>query len=221
MRPLSDRLYDLASSSAGVIAPEPPEMVKVQGYLLDRSEGNALAGGLVRIFRGELDPVGDQLIEAFALELHTAEDGSFAFSLPPGKYLLGAAAVAKEKRYKSTEWPLELIAGEDYHRIYALDQAAVVKGRIKFRDDCPPEPPVIALKKFPPVEGKGALSKVPVDRDGFYECLVSFQDRFFIVLDEEGYNTIKDDNGGSGYKLAPQEVLTRDYILIRNKESGA
>jgi hypothetical protein len=219
MKPLKKRFYDLGGDTIPVLNPELPVMVGVNGRLLDRYTGNAIAGGLVRVFRGELDPVGDQLIEALALELYSAEDGSFSFSLPPGKYLLGAAAAVKDKRYKSAEWPLEIKAGEDFYNIYALDQAAVVRGRIKFRDECPPEPPVVALKRFPAVEGEGALSKVPADRAGLYECLVSFQHRFCIVIEEEGYSTVKDNNGGKGYKLAPQDILTRDYILTRKRNA--
>ncbi len=196
---------------------EKPDMVTLNGSLLDKSSGERIAGGLIRLFRGELDPVGDPLIEALAGETYTKPDGSFSIELPAGKYLLYAVAAPDGLRYKSIEWPLEIKAGEDCYHLFALNQAAVIKGRVTFQGYCPPDPPAVAIKRYPKVEGGVSLSKVPVRRDGTYECLVSFQDRFRITIEEEGYSSVEDTNNNKGYKLDPQEELNRDYVLIREE----
>jgi len=69
------------------------------------------------------------------------------------------------------------------------------------------------------VEGAASLTKVPVDRDGSYECLVSYQDSFQIVLEEEGRKYIYDDHEGEGYRLEPQQILERNYCLLTDIES--
>ncbi len=195
----------------------PPALVTLNGRLLDRAEGGAISGGLIRIFRGENDPVGDPLIDAFAAEAYTDLEGRFIFKLPSGKYLLYAAAAPNGLFYKSAGWPLQLKTGEDFYRIFALDQAAVICGKVGFQGYKPPDPATVAIKRYPPVKGEGALSKMPVNRDGSYHCLVSFQDRFRIVIEEEGYIKIEDDNQGHGYKLEPQDRLERNYLLERKE----
>jgi hypothetical protein len=199
---------------SGIIKPEKAALFSLNGRLLDSASGEPVAGGLVRVFRGEEDPVGDQLIEAYAGEADAASDGSFSFNLPVGKYLLSAAAAPGGNRYKSGRWPVELKEGEDCFHIYPLDRAVTVKGIVTFDGHLPPDPPAVAIKRFPAVEGEGALSKVPVNRDGSYECLVSFQDRFRVVLEEEGWKSIEDNNQGKGYKLNSGEVLERSYTLV-------
>jgi hypothetical protein len=198
----------------GLIKPVKAPMFSLNGRLLDRASGEPISGGLVRVFRGEEDPVGDHLIEAYAGEAYAASDGSFSFNLTAGKYLLAAAAAPGGMRYKSSRWAVELKEGEDCFRIYPLDRAVIVKGIVTFDGNLPPDPPAVAIKRYPAVEGEGALSKLPVNRDGSYECLVSFQDRFRVVLEEEGWKSIEDDNGGQGYKLNSGEILERSYTLI-------
>ncbi len=208
-------------SSAGdlsLIKPEKAPLFCLNGRLLDSASGEPIAGGLLRVFRGEEDPVGDHLIEAYAGEANTASDGSFSFSLPAGKYLLSAAAAPGGRRYKSNRWAVELKEGEDCFRIYPLDRAAIVKGNVTFAGHLPPDPAAVALKRYPAVEGEGALTKLPVQRDGSYECLVSFQDRFRVVIEEEGWKHIEDNNEGKGYKLEPGEVLERSYTLVPLEE---
>ncbi|MDW7728495.1 MAG: C25 family cysteine peptidase [Bacillota bacterium] len=199
---------------------EIPDLVTLNGCLFDKYSGARIPEGLIRIFRGESDPVGDPLIEAFAGETYTKGDGSFSIKLPAGKYLLYAAAAPDGLRYKSAEWPLEIKAGNDCYHLFALDQAALIRGRVTFQGYCPPDPPAVAIKRYPKVEGEGSLSKVPVRRDGTYECLVSFQDRFQITIEEEGYSLIEDTNDSKGYKLGPQEELSRDYVLVREEKES-
>jgi hypothetical protein len=196
----------------------PEEKIKLKGHLFDTESGETIQGAVIRIFRGEHDPVGDLLIEAYAGETVTGAKGDFSLELPAGKYMLYAAAEVDGRRYKSGEWALKLRQGEEFNRVFSLDQAAVVRGRVNFQGFQPADPPMVALKRYPKVEGEGALTKVPVNRDGSYECLVSFQDRFSIVLEEEGWQAIKDSNNNQGYKLAPQEILERNYQLIPGEE---
>ena len=209
-----NKLYKADHGTEVVLEPGFLDKVKINGIITDRASGEAISGALVRIFRGENDPVGDPLIEAFAGEAISGEKGDFILELPAGKYILYAAAVLDGKRYKSRQWPVEPKEGEDFYRIFALDQAAIIKGSVTIQGYVPPDPPVIGLKRYPKVDGEGTLVKVPVDRDGSYECLVSFQDRFSIVLEGEGWQAINDTNEEDGYKLEAQQVLTRDYMLI-------
>lgn len=192
----------------------PAEKIKLKGYFFDAGTGKVLQGVIIRIFRGEQDPVGDPLIEAYAGETVSGDKGEFSFELPAGKYILYAAAELDGKKYKSGEWALKLRAGEELNRIFSLDQAAIISGKVSYQGFQPADPPAIALKRYPKAEGEGALVKVPVNRDGRYVCLVSFQDRFSIILEEEGWQAINDTNSDQGYKLSPQEVLERNYLLI-------
>ncbi|MCJ7806821.1 MAG: hypothetical protein MUP57_04670, partial [Clostridia bacterium] len=134
------------------------------------------------------------------------------------KYILYAAAEDGGRRYKSAEWVIKLRKGEEFNSVFSLSQAAIVRGKVRFQGYTPPDPAVIALKRYPKAESEEVLAKVPVDRDGSYQCLVDFQDRFSIVLEEEGWKAIKDTNAEKGYKLAPQEVLERDYLLTPAEE---
>lgn len=195
-----------------------PERQKFNGHLFDSKTGEPLAGALTRVFRGDKDPVGDILIEAYVGETVTGAGGVFSFELPAGSYYLYAAAKINNQRYKSNHWNIKIREGEDLSQVFSLDQAAVIRGKVDFQGYIPPEPPAVGLKKYPKVEGEGALVKVPVDRDGCFECLVSFQNRFSIYLEEEGWQAIHDTNGGKGYKLAPQEVLERDYLLAPGED---
>ncbi len=221
--PLYDLLEAYEPPEAGIIPLESAGMVRInpgkqpslnlKGRLLDSISGKPVAGGLVRVFRGEEDPVGDPLIEAYAAEATSDAEGAFCLALPAGKYMLAAAASQPGLRYKSGRWPVELKEGEDSYRLFALDQAALVRGQVILSGYQPPEPVGVALKRFPRVEGQGSLTRVPLKRDGSFECLVSFQERFFIQIEEEGWQPVEDDNEGKGYKLDPQEVLLRNYTL--------
>ena len=195
------------------------QFIDFRGYVYDSLSGEPLEGALVRVFRGEHDPVGDLLIEAFAGEAVTGRKGDFLINLPSGNYIVYGAAAVEGRRYKSAEWVLKLRKGERGNRVYALDQAGIVRGRVTFEGYQPPDPPLVALKRYPKVEGAASLTKVPVDRDGSYECLVSYQDRFQIVLEEEGREYIYDHNEGKGYRLEPQQILERDYSLLMDEEA--
>ena len=220
-RPLTGQLVDSSSDQPVTLVPAAPEDVRLNGRLLDSIDGTAIAGGLIRLFRGEPDPVGDPLIEAYVSEIFSAPDGTFTFSVPAGSYLLYAAAQVQDKRYKSREWVVNLKEGEDCFNNYTLDQAVIISGKVTYQGYCPPDPAGLAVKRFPPVAGAGSLTKIPVDRNGRFECLVSFQNRFQIVLEEEGYSKIEDTNDGKGYKLAAQERLERHYTLMREEKDGA
>ncbi|HSW35907.1 MAG TPA: C25 family cysteine peptidase, partial [Candidatus Limnocylindrales bacterium] len=206
-------VYTPDQSGTAAIELEPVAKVKLDAHIYDSLTGEALPGALIRVFRGEHDPVGDVLIEAYAAETITGSRGEFSLDLPAGNYLLYAVAAPGARRYKSAEWVLKLREGEKCNRVYALDQAGIVRGRITFEGYKPPEPPVIELKRFPNIEGSNALSKLPARRDGSYECLVSYQDRFQVIIEEEGRQYIYDNDEGNGYRLEPQEVLERDYCL--------
>jgi len=226
-------LYDLLEKYQPFEAPfckpraENPVAIELQqshfidfkGFVYDSLSGEPLADAVIRVFRGEHDPVGDLLIEAYAGEAITGRKGDFQIKLPSGNYLVYGAAASGGRRYKSAEWVLKLRRGDRGNRIYALDQAGIVRGRVTFDGYEPPDPAQVALKRFPKVEGAASLTKVPVDRDGNYECLVSYQDRFQIVLEEEGRKYIYDDHEGEGYRLDPQQILERDYCLLTDEES--
>ncbi len=194
------------------------QLIDFSGFIYDSLNGEPLAGALIRVFRGEHDPVGDLLIEAFAGETVTGRQGDFLIKLTSGNYLVYAVAASGGRSYKSAEWVLKLLEGERGNRVYALDQAGIVRGRVIFEGYQPPDPAMVALKRFPKVEGAPPLTKVPVDRDGSYECLVSCQDRFQIVLEKEGRKYIYDDHEGKGYRLEPQQILKRDYCLFTDEE---
>lgn len=196
-----------------ILRPEPPNPGILRGRIYDSRTGEPLCGALIRAFRGESDPVRDPLVEAYAGEAAAGLQGDFSLQLPAGKYLLYAVAALNGKRYKSGEWTQDFRRGEEHYRIFTLDEAAVVRGKVIFEGETPPEPAVIAVKKFPR-EVAGTLSKMPVQRDGRYECLVSFQERFMIILEEEGWRTCEDTNAGCGYRLQPGEILERSFILI-------
>lgn len=153
------------------------------------------------------------MIEAFAGEAISDDEGVFSLALPAGKYMLAAAANPPGLRYKSGRWKVELKEGEDFYRLFALDQAALIRGLVTVTGYQSPEPVSVAVKRFPRVDGQNSLTGVPVKRDGSFECLVSFQDRFFIQIEEEGWKVVEDDNGGKGYKLNPQEAIVRHYTL--------
>jgi hypothetical protein len=226
-------LYDLLEKYQPFEAPfckpraENPVKIELQqskyidfkGFVYDSLSGEPLEGALIRVFRGEHDPVGDLLIEAYAGEAVTGHKGDFQIKLPSGNYLVYGAATFRGRRYKSAEWVLKLRRGDRGNRIYALDQAGIVRGRVTFDGYQPPDPAQVALKRFPKVEGAASLTKVPVDRDGSYECLVSYQDSFQIVLEEEGRKYIYDDHEGEGYRLEPQQILERNYCLLTDIES--
>ncbi|MDW7740538.1 MAG: C25 family cysteine peptidase [Bacillota bacterium] len=212
------RIYELSGDGNNLIELEPVNKLRLSGFLFDSKTGKPINGALIRVFRGEPDPVGDPLIEAYVGEVFTTAEGSFTFNLPAGRYMIYGAAEIDGTRYKSAEWIIRLREGEEVTRIFSLDQAAVVRGKVSFEGYIPPDPPVIALKRFPKVEGEGPLAKVPILRDGSYECLVNYQDRFQIVLEEEGWEYIYDTNGEKGYKLEPQEILERSYRLVPGSE---
>jgi len=217
--PILSKNYLPADSEEEVIIPlSAPERQKMNGYLFDSGTGKPIAGALTRVFRGDKDPVGDILIEAYVGETVSGAGGDFSFELPAGSYYLYAAAKINGLFYKSGEWNLKLREDEDLSQVFSLDQAALVRGKVVFQGFVPPDPAVVGLKKYPKVEGEGALVKVPVDRDGRFECLVSFQHRFSISIEEEGWQAIHDTNGDQGYKLAAQEVLERDYLLVPGEE---
>lgn len=211
--------YDRQNWPAGeasprlILTPGPPEPGFLQGRLYDSRSGSPLCGALVRAFRGEIDPVGDPLVEAFAEEATAGTQGDFTLKLPAGKYLLYAAAPAGGKRYKSGRWAVEIERGQEQYRIFTLDEAVVIRGRVAYEGTAPPEPAVIAVKKYPRKAGE-TLVKMPVKRDGSFECLVGFQERFIIVLEEEGWLDCEDTNNGQGYRLKPGEILERNFTLL-------
>lgn len=187
---------------------------KVRGKALDSRSGALLPGVLLRVWRGIEDPVGDPLIECFAGEAISDAGGAFAFDLPAGKYILSAVGRHDGVQYKSTSLNIELFAGEEQHLLLPLDAAAVVAGSLKFRGLPPPHPVIACVMSFPEKEGGRILVSTPVRPDGTYSCLVSFQDRFYVWIEEEGWQPIRDDNGGRGYRVSPGDRITLDYTLV-------
>jgi hypothetical protein len=124
-------------------------LIDFKGFIYDSLDGEPLEGALIRVFRGEHDPVGDLLIEAFAGEAITGRKGDFLIKLPSGNYLVYALPLFGGRRYKSAEWVLKLRIGDRGNRIYALDQAGIVRGRVTFDGYQPPDPAQVALKRFP------------------------------------------------------------------------
>ena len=67
--------------------------------------------------------------------------------------------------------------------------------------------------RFPEKDGGEILVSTPVQPDGSFSCLVGFQDRFYVWIEEEGWQAIKDYNRGRGYKIPPGEELLLDYTF--------
>lgn len=186
---------------------------EVRGKVLDSRSGASLPGVLLRVWRGGEDPVGDPLIEGFAVETCSDAAGAFAFSLPAGKYTLSAVARPDGVQYKSKTINIEVLTGDDQHLLLPLDAAAVVSGSIKCSGPPLPHPVVVVLNRFPEKGGGEIIVSTPAQPDGTFSCLVSFQDRFYVWIEEEGRQPIKDYNEGRGYKLEPGEELQLDYTL--------
>ncbi|WP_214659274.1 C25 family cysteine peptidase [Candidatus Formimonas warabiya] len=190
----------------------------LRGRVLDTLTGEPIEDALVRVWRGKLDPCGYYVREGWVGEEIADTEGKFSFSLAEGEYLLSATACTESRRYKSKEISFTVCAGEERHEIYTLDRAASIKGKITFAGSFPPDLTMV-LKRYP-LKGKGeTLSSAPVRRDGTYECLIGFQDRFCILIEKEGWQGIKDTNGDQGYRLAPEEILYRHYFFRTNDES--
>ncbi|HED24382.1 MAG TPA: hypothetical protein ENN91_04575, partial [Firmicutes bacterium] len=91
-RPFRRQTYETDNGSRLRVVLSPAEKVSFRGFLFDSLTGSPLSGALIRIFRGEPDPVEDPLIEAFVGEAGSGDKGEFYFNLAPGKYILYAAA---------------------------------------------------------------------------------------------------------------------------------
>ena len=191
---------------------------KICGKALDSRGGALLPGVLIRVWRGIEDPVGDPLIEGFAGETMSDAAGSFAFDLPAGKYILAAVARHNGMQYKSTSLNIQIFAAEEQHLLLPLDAAAVIEGALTFGGLPPPHPVIVCMMQFPEKEGGKILVSTPVRPDGSYSCLVSFQDRFYVWIEEEGWQPIRDDHGGRGYKVSPGARLILDYTLLPGEE---
>jgi len=192
----------------------PADTGKISGRVLDSRNAAPLQGALVRVWRGLEDPVGDPLIEGFAGEACSDAAGFFSFNLPAGKYILSAVARHEGLQYKSKTVNIEIFNGEEQHLLLPLDAAAVVSGRVEYGAAPPPHPAIVALMRYPEKDGGEMLVSTPVRPDGFFSCLVGFQDRFYIWIEEEGWQAIKDYNQGHGYRLAPGEELFLYYTLL-------
>ncbi|HOL17350.1 MAG TPA: C25 family cysteine peptidase [Bacillota bacterium] len=192
---------------------------KISGKVLDVKSGAALPGALIRVWRGLEDPVRDPLIEAFAGEAYSDAAGAFSFDLPAGKYLLFAVARREGVAYKSKSVTLEIFAEEEQHLLLPLDIAAVVSGHIKY-GAAPPllHPVIVTLMRYPEKDGGETVVSTPVRPDGSFSCLVGFQDRFYVWIEEEGWQAIKDNNQGRGYKIPPGEELRLEYTLLPEQE---
>ncbi|HPU00607.1 MAG TPA: C25 family cysteine peptidase [Bacillota bacterium] len=187
---------------------------RLSGKVLDSMSAAPLPGALVRVWRGFQDPVGDPLIEGFAAEACSDAAGSFAFELPAGKYILSAVARHEERQYKSKTVHVEIFTGEEQHLLLPLDEAALVSGRVAYGAAPPPHPPIVSLMRYPEKEGGEVLVSTPVRPDGSFSCLVGFQDRFYVWIEEEGWQAIRDYNQGQGYKLGPGEEIFLHYTLL-------
>lgn len=182
------------------------------GRILDIITGEPVSSALIRVWRGKLDPCGYYLREGWVAETIADQAGSFSLPLKAGAYLIYIAAKQGDCRYKSKEMAITLGEEEERYEVYSLERAGVVKGTITFAGGFPPGP-TVSLKKYPLKEQGETLSSVPVRNNGTYECLVGFQDRFCIIIEKEGWQGVRDTNLNQGYKLAPEEILQKDYFI--------
>ena len=187
------------------------EYSRLQGKVVDSLTAKPIKGAVLRAWRGKFDPGGDPLLDAFCGEVTTGVDGNFILLLPPGDYILYAAARAGEILYKSCCLALSLEDSSERHKVLVMDQAAIVRGRISFTGEPLPFPATVKVRRYPEKESIETLSMVPVRTDGTFACIVGFQDRFSIVVEEEGRPPVRDSNNGKGYKLNPGEILEREY----------
>lgn len=210
--PLEKEVHFFGTEREREIKVKKAGMSLLKGKVLDTRTGDPIPDALLRVWRGKPDPCGYPLREGWAGEVRTDQQGSFSLPLAPGAYLLYFAAQQGSCRYKSKEVTLALGEREERYEIYSLDRAGVVKGKVVFAGRFPPGPTLV-LKKYPLKEQGETLTSVPLRNDGTYECLVSFQDRFCITIEKEGWQGIRDTNSDQGYQLAPEEILSRDYFL--------
>ena len=212
-RTFHKELHSISLPEPVLIYPREPRTGRLCGRVLDGATAAPLKGALVRAWRGVSDPSGDLMVEGFAGEARAAADGSFELALPPGKYQLYAVARAGELNYKSKDFAVEIAAGEEHYMILPLDAGARVSGRVLFAGEAPLHPVDICLKRYRDSAPGETLTAVPACRDGAFACLVAARERFCVVIREEGWKAIEDNNSGRGYKLQPGEELTLRYTL--------
>jgi hypothetical protein len=189
------------------------EYTRLKGIVIDSITAKPVNGAILRAWRGKYDPHGDPLLEAFAGEATTGSDGSFLLLLAPGDYILSAAARDGSTLYKSSHRAISIDDEEVQHIIMLMDPAVYLRGRIIFQDPPLPYPATVKVRRFPEKDKIETLAMVPARKDGTFECIVSFQDRFCIVIEEEGRPPLRDNHQGKGYRLKPGETLEREYRL--------
>jgi hypothetical protein len=189
------------------------EYTRVTGYVIDTITAKPINGAVLRVWRGKYDPSGYPLLEAFAAEATTGHDGSFLLLLTPGDYIFSAAAREGEILYKSSHMAICLEDREEHYITMVMDQAVSIRGRINMQDPPLGFPATVKVRRFPEKEKIKTLALVPTRQDGTFECIVSFQDRFYIVIEEEGRPAVRDTNQGKGYKLKAGEMLAKEYTL--------
>jgi hypothetical protein len=190
------------------------EYTRLKGKVIDSMTAKPVNGAILRVWRGKYDPHGDPLLEAFAGEATTGSDGSFLLLLAPGDYILSAAARDGSTLYKSSHRTMTIEGdGESHHIMMLMDQAVYLQGRITFQDPPLLFPATVKVRRYPEKDKIETLAMVPARKDGTFECIVSFQDRFCIVIEEEGRPPLRDTNQGKGYRLEPGEALEREYRL--------
>ncbi len=212
-RTLQKELHPLALPGPVLVHPRVPRTGRLYGRVLDAATAAPLPGALVRAWRGVSDPSGDLMIEGFAGEARAAADGSFVLDLPAGKYQLYAVARAGGLNYKSKDFAVEIAAGEEHYQILPLNGGARVSGRIRFAGEPPLHPVDISLKRYRDGAPGETLAAVPAARDGAFACLVEARARFCVLIREEGWKEIEDNNSGRGYMLQPGEELVLSYTL--------
>lgn len=196
------------------------KLANINGSIIDVEDATPIAGALIRIWRGKLDPNGYELIEGYVGESYSNDTGKFTFPLKPGNYLISIAAKKENRLYKSKQFEVIIEDLCDKFMLFPLDAAVVIKGKILFKGNPPPYVSV-KIRKFPKKEAVETLNTAPVRKDGSYGCVVGFQDRFSIDIELEGWKAIEDNNNNRGYKLLPGEQLIKNYTVFPCREGAS
>jgi len=211
--PFKKELWKAASEDRIEVDLQEAKYAVVRGTVVDSKNALPLSGALIRAWRGKLDPNGYELIEGFIGEWISGEDGSFRLILSPGEYLVSVAVIKEGLLYKSKQFELSIQDIDEKFMVFPLDVAAIIKGKVTVKGRIPPYL-TVKIKRFFENKNGETLASSPVRKNGSYECVISFQDRFSISIEKEGWSTIDDDNSNVGYKLKPNQELIKDFTIF-------
>lgn len=180
------------------------------GVVLDKQTGRPLSGARVRVWQGE-EGEESGWRGGYCGESRSDAHGRFEFSLPPGKYTV-SAQTRTDYRYFPGSAGGRIYAGRRTPVLVVLEPGAVLEGAVSYTGGYLPRGGSVRL-----VEHQGALDKpigqVRVRRDGRFAGLVPAFRPFAIVIEQEGYRRLVDDNGGAGYHLEPGQSMTKNFSI--------